>query len=266
MPTTIRTVVITGASAGIGAELARQLAAAGHRLVLAARRADALDAVAAECRTMGAAGVHPVVADVTRRADVDRVAAEAVRAFGGFDAWVNNAGRGITRPVLALSDADLDEMMGVNVKSALYGMQAACAHFLAAGPDRAHGHVINVSSFLARVPYVSARSAYSAAKAAVNSLSLALAAELRAMGAAGVHVSVVMPAMVRTEFGRNALGGMPNTSAGAPPAVPADAPPPQSPAEVAAAIAALLDDPRPVCYTNPASPAFALRYDAAVGL
>lgn len=266
MPTPIRTVVVTGASAGIGAELARQLAAAGHRLVLAARRADALDAVAAECRAGGAAGAHAVAVDVTHRTDVDQLAAQAVRAFGGFDTWINNAGRGITRPVLALTDADVDEMVAVNVKSALYGMQAACAHFLAAGPAHARGHVINVSSFLARVPYVSARSAYSAAKAAVNSLSLALAAELRGMGAAGVHVSVVMPAMVRTDFGRNALGGAPNTPTGMLPGLPADAPPPQSATEVAGAIAALLDDPRPVLYTNPASPGFARRYDAEYGL
>jgi short-subunit dehydrogenase len=256
MPTT----VITGASAGIGAALARTLAAEGHRLVLAARTADAVDAVAEACRAAGAPGALAVAADVTRRDDLERVAREAVAAFGGFDGWVNNAGRGLTRPVLALTDADVDEMVAVNVKSALYGMQVACAHFLAAGAERARGHVVNVSSFLARAPYVSARSAYSAAKAAVNSLSLALRAELAAMGAAGVEVSVVMPAMVRTDFGRHAVGG-----AVPPGAVPADAPPPQDAAEVAAAIAAVLRAPRPLAYTNPASAAFARRYDAALG-
>src|SRR5437764_14399571 len=109
----MRNVVITGASAGIGAAIARRLGRDGNRVAHAAGRADALQAVAAEI----GAGAIAVVADVTRRADVERLRDEALRAFGAIDVWINNAGRGISRPVLELSDPDLDEMMAVNVKS-----------------------------------------------------------------------------------------------------------------------------------------------------
>ena len=148
-----RVVVITGASAGIGAALAQRLATEGHGLVLGARRA-----VELRPESRGASAAHAVETDVTRRADVERLRDEAIDAFGGFDVWVNNAGRGITRSVLDLSDEDVDEMIAVNPKSALYGMQAAVPHFI----ERGRGHLINVSSFLGRVPLATFRSAYSA--------------------------------------------------------------------------------------------------------
>src|SRR4051794_22133488 len=104
-----KTIVITGASAGIGAELARRLGAAGHTLVLAPRRKEPLDEVAAEAKERGAARVVTVAADVTRRADMQRIADTAIAELGGFDVWVNNAGRGITRQVMDLTDEDVDE-------------------------------------------------------------------------------------------------------------------------------------------------------------
>src|SRR4051812_15557073 len=116
-------IVITGASSGIGAALARLVAKKGARPVLAARRAKELQAVATET------GGLAVIADVTKRQDVQRVLDAAVSKHGRVDVWVNNAGRGISRPVMELTDSDLDEMMAVNVKSALYGMQLAAAHF-----------------------------------------------------------------------------------------------------------------------------------------
>src|SRR4029077_16181756 len=123
---------------------------------------DALQRVAAEISSP----THVVTADVTRRADGERIRDEALRAFGRVDVWINNAGRGILRPVLELTDDDVDEMFAVNVKSALYGMQAIAPHFIARG----RGPRINVSSFLGRVPIATPRSAYNAAKAALNSL------------------------------------------------------------------------------------------------
>ena len=247
-----KVVVITGASAGIGAALAHRLASEGHRLVLGARRAAQLRRVANEAESRGAAAAHPVETDVTRRADVERLRDEAIAAFGGFDVWVNNAGRGITRSVLDLSDEDVDEMIAVNLKSALYGMQAAVPHFI----ERGRGHLINVSSFLGRVPLATFRSAYSASKAALNSLTANLRMDLR-QRAPGVVVSLVMPGVVTTEFARN-VRGEPL------PPVTGRAGNTQTAEEVAEVIAALIREPRAEVYTNPASADLARSYLADV--
>src|SRR5438105_2912123 len=193
-----KVVVITGASSGIGAGLAIRLGRAGMRLVLAARSADKLEAVAVEAAPEGLALAVPT--DVTRRSDVEKLRDTAIDRFGQVDVWVNNAGRGISRPVLELTDEDVDEMMAVNVKSALYGMQAIVPYFI----ERGHGHVINVSSFLARVPLASHRSAYNAAKAALNALSSNVRMDLRRQKANDVRVPVVMPDVVTTDFSLNA--------------------------------------------------------------
>jgi short-subunit dehydrogenase len=245
-----KTVVITGASAGIGAALARHLGRQGHHLGLAARRGPELERVAAECGT----AVEVVVADMRRRADVERLRDAALRRFGRVDVWVNNAGRGISRAVLDLSDDDVDEMMAVNVKSALYGMQAIVPHF----QERGAGHLINVSSFLGRVPFVAFRSAYNAAKHALNALTANLRMDLRS-SSPGIHVSLVMPGVVRTEFAANALGGAPSggPSGGGPPGQTAE--------EVAAVIAEAIEHPVAEVYTNPASAAMARRYYQDVG-
>jgi short-subunit dehydrogenase len=242
--------VITGASGGIGAALAKQLAAREEKVVLAARREAELKQVASAC----GAGALVVVADVTRRADVDRLRDEALRAFGRVDVWVNNAGRGIGRQVLDLTDEDFDAMMAVNVKAALYGMQAIMPHF----KERGAGHVINISSALGRLPFASYRSAYSAAKAALNSLSATLRADLRAQYP-NIHVSVVMPPMVTTNFAKNALYGTPMPPGGFRTGTPG-----QTPEQVAAAIEELIDHPKPEIYTSPEQQATAARYYADV--
>src|SRR5438874_187562 len=120
-----RVIVITGASGGIGASLATRAAARHARLVLVARREPELAEVAARCGPEALA----VTGDVTRREDVHRALQSGLDRFGGVDVWINNAGRGITRRVSDLTDDDFDEMMRVNVKSALYGMQAVLPHF-----------------------------------------------------------------------------------------------------------------------------------------
>src|SRR5262245_19111759 len=132
-----KVVVITGASSGIGAELAEALGGAGSKIMLAARRERELAEVAARC---GSEAV-PFVCDVTQRGEADALRAAALARFGHIDVWVNNAGRGISRSVAELSDEDFDEMMLVNVKSALYAMQAVLPHF----KERRRAHIINVS-------------------------------------------------------------------------------------------------------------------------
>jgi short-subunit dehydrogenase len=240
-----KTVVIVGASSGIGAALARMLGGQGHALVLAARRERELKAVA---RESGGRAVI-AVADARRREQVNAVRDRALEAFGSVDVWVNNAGRGISRRVLELTEDELDEMIAINLKSALFGMQAIVPHF----QERGHGHLINVSSFLGRVPLVTFRSAYNAAKAALNALTANLRVDL-AKDYPGIHVSLVMPGVVRTDFARNALGGTPALPGGA------GAGPSQTPEEVAEVIARLIAEPRAEVYTNPASAEIARRY------
>src|SRR5689334_8936874 len=105
-----KTIVITGASAGIGAGVARRLAADGHSLVLAARRKEPLAEVAHAAEQAGAPRALVVETDVTKRADIERLSQRAVAELGGYDVWINNAGRGITRQTIDLSDDDVDEM------------------------------------------------------------------------------------------------------------------------------------------------------------
>jgi NAD(P)-dependent dehydrogenase (short-subunit alcohol dehydrogenase family) len=227
-----RTIVITGASGGIGAALARRAAAAGAQVVLAARRAPELNAVAAACGS----GAFPLVTDVTRRGEVERLLDAAVARFGHVDAWVNNAGRGITKPVSQLTDDEFDEMMRVNVKSALYGMQAVLPHF----QTRGRGHIVNVSSMLGRVPFASWRSAYNASKHALNALTASLRIELRERWPE-IHVTTVSPGVVATEFGVHALGDGADSPT-LPNAQPVD--------EVADVILEVLRHPRADVYTR----------------
>ena len=241
-----RTIVITGASSGIGAALAVRLGREAHGLVLAARREAELNEVA---RRTGAETLV-VPTDVTRRADVERLRDRAIARFGAVDVWINNAGRGITKPTLDLTDEEFDLMMSVNVKSALYGMQAIVPHFASRGA----GHVINVSSFLSRVPFATYRSAYNAAKAALNALTANARVDL-ARTHPGVHVTLVIPGLVATDFGRNALGG-------SPPPPPSEI---QSADEVAGAIANVIEHPVADMYTNPRQKAIAVTYFEDVG-
>ena len=228
-----KVVVITGASAGIGAELAKQLAARGAKVVLAARRKAELDTLAAEIGE----GALAVVTDVTKRSDVDRLCSAALDRFGHVDVWVNNAGRGISRAVAELTDDDMDAMWRDNMKSVLYGIQAVLPHF----KSRKEGQIVNVSSGLSRAPLAPARAAYGAVKSAMNMLSASLRVELRATHP-GIHVTVVLPGVVATDFGRNSVGGGVDNR-NLPGAQPVEA--------AAKAIVAVIESPKPEAYTSP---------------
>lgn len=228
-----KVIVITGASSGIGATTAKLVGRRGASVVLAARRETQLRAVAVESGSKA----FPVVADVTKRAEVEALVAAALGRFGRIDVWINNAGRGITRSVAELTDEDLDEMMLVNVKSVLYGMQAVLPHF----KERRQGHIINISSVLSRVPFASFRSAYSASKHAMMSLTANLRTDLRAEFP-DIHVSAMMPGLVATDFGLNAMHGGPDSR---------QLPNPQPVEEVAAVLVDLIEHPRAEEYTRP---------------
>jgi short-subunit dehydrogenase len=242
-----KVVVITGASSGIGAELARQLGARGDKLALAARTEAALERVAADVK--GEALVVPT--DVTRRAEVERLRDEALARFERVDAWVSNAGRGINRSWLDLPERELDEMLAVNLKSVYYGAQAIVPVFQRQG----HGHLVNVGSFLGRVPFAPYRSAYSAARAGVAVLSSHLRQEL-ARTHPDVHVSLVMPGIVETPFHEHALHGTPPFAPGTPT---------QKVEDVARAIVGLLDAPKAELYTTPHQAPLAARYVTDAG-
>lgn len=243
-----RVVVITGASAGIGAALAELLGAEGARPVLVARRHDALEAVASRC------GPHAmtVVADVTERAEVEAARDAALTRFGHIDAWVNNAGRGIDRLPSLLDDADLDAMMRVNVKSVLYGVQAILPHFRARG----RGHILAVSSMLGRVPFAPQRSAYAMAKHALDGLVANLRVELAASDPE-IAISCVHPGIVDTGFAANALHAAPAATTFGP-AQGAD--------EVARIIADTLAHPRADVYTRPGMQQLVVDYFGAPDL
>jgi len=228
-------VVITGASGGIGAALAELLAKRGASLVLVARRKDALHAVAARCGERA----YPLVADVSHRDQVRRVVEEALRRFGRIDVWVNNVGQGISRPPSQLTEDDLDEMMQVNVKSALYGMQEVLPHF----KQRGEGHVINLSSMLGRLPSAVHRSAYNGAKHFLNALTANFRTEVQQTHP-GIQFSLVSPGVVWTDFGRNARHGGPDSR---------QLPNGQEPEDVAAVIAGVIESRHPDVYTRAGS-------------
>ena len=244
---TDRTIVITGASAGIGAALAERLSARGDRVALVARREQELREVASRCAGRG----HVIAADVTSRDDVRRVVREAIEQLGRVDVWVNNAGRGITRPVSQLTDDDVDEMMRVNVKSALYGMQEILPHFI----ERGTGQVVNVSSMLGRVPAASFRSAYNGAKHFLNAITANLRDELRERHP-GITVSLVSPGVVATEFGINAAYGGPDSRT-LPMSQPVD--------EVAAVIERVIDTRAADVYTRAGMRQMVLDYFSRTG-
>jgi NAD(P)-dependent dehydrogenase (short-subunit alcohol dehydrogenase family) len=227
-----KVVVITGASGGIGAATAELLAARGAQVAIVARGGDALRAVAERCGPNALA----IVADATRRDEVRRMVRETLARFGRIDVWINNVGRGITRLPSELSDQDVDDMIRVNVLTALYGMQEVLPHFR----ERGAGHIINVSSMLGRIPLTPIRSAYTAAKHCLNGLTACFRTEIQQIHP-GIHVSLVSPGVVRTDFGKNALYGGPDSR---------QLPDSQSAEEVAEVIAGVVESPRPDVYTR----------------
>jgi short-subunit dehydrogenase len=237
-----KVIVTTGASSGIGAALARLLGGRGEQLVLVARRERELNDVASQ-----SGDAISVVADVTNRDDVQRVVREAIRKYGRIDVWINNAGQAISRMPTQLTDHDIDEMVRINIKSVMYGMQEVLPHF----KERGEGHIINISSMLGRVPMALIRSAYSASKHFVNAMTALFREEVRQTHP-GIQISLVSPGVVRTDFGLNAMhaGGPDNRTL----------PNSQSAEEVADVIARTIDSRAADVYTLPMGKEMVVRY------
>ena len=200
-----RVVVVTGASSGIGAALARALAKRGATLALVARRAERLHALAAEIAAAGgSASVHP--GDVADRAAVERSAEEVLHQHGRVDGLVNSAGFVHHGLVKDHPPADAARLIEVNVLGTLAWTQA-----LLPGLRAQRGWIVNVSSFAGLIPQPD-EAVYSASKAAVTAFSAALGQEVAPLG---IHVLAVHPVLVRTEmFTPEVMARMPGGSEG----------------------------------------------------
>ena len=240
-------VVITGASAGIGAASAESLTKRGASVVLVARREKELSDVAEKCGP----NTLPIAADVTSRPENERVVRSAVDRFGHIDVWINNVGRGITRLPSQLTDDDIDDIMRVNVKSMLYGVQAVLPHF----KQRGTGQIVNVSSMLGRVPSATFRSAYNGAKHFVNALTWNLREELREEFP-GIVVTLLSPGVVATDFGANAMHGGPLSTS---------LPNAQDVGEVGEVMAWAIEEQRTDVYTRPGSKAWITSFYQKLG-
>ena len=182
--------IVTGASSGIGRELARLLAGRGCRTVLIARRADRLESLARELSADAPAVA--VALDLTDIEQVRRTAALLVKEHGPVDVLINNAGSGMLRPFLEQSHEDFDRLMRVHY----YAPAALIRAVLPTMLERRRGQIINIGSVAMKAnPW--GHSGYSAAKAALVSLTRTLATEY---GRRGVHFSYVTLGLVRTEF------------------------------------------------------------------
>jgi short-subunit dehydrogenase len=189
-----KTVIITGASAGIGAATAQACAAAGAHVVLAARDATRLETV-----RRSLPGRHlAVVTDMSERAQVAALVAQAHAVFGSIDIVISNAGVGLAAPVGDMQASDLEAALGVNLFGPLALAQIALAHMRRQG----RGQLIFVSSVvgLRALPFLGG---YAASKAALDRLTESLRVEL--LGS-GIAVTLVRPGSTRTGFSGHRLG------------------------------------------------------------
>lgn len=220
-------IVITGASSGIGLVTARMAAKRGARLILNARNEGTLRRVCDEITENGGEA-YPVAGDVGQFDDVQNIANEAIRRFGGFDTWVNNAGVSIYGPVLDQSLEDQRRLFDTNYWGVVHGSMVACAHLRKSG-----GALINVGSVLSDIA-IPIQGTYCATKHAVKGYTDALRLELEEEGAP-ISVTLIKPSAIDTPYVQHAKNLMP--------VEPLNPPPVYAPETVAEAILHCAENP-----------------------
>jgi NADP-dependent 3-hydroxy acid dehydrogenase YdfG len=184
-----KTVVITGASSGLGEATARHLANAGAKVVLGARRIDRLKALVAE---IGLVEGSAIETDVTQADQVKHLVDQAVRLHGRIDVIVNNAGLMPHSPLERGKIDDWDRMIDVNLKGVLYGIAAALPHM----KEQKSGHIINVSS-VAGHKVRPGSAVYAATKTAARVISEGLRQEVKPYN---IRTTIVSPGAVESEL------------------------------------------------------------------
>ncbi|GAA5525270.1 putative oxidoreductase SA2266 [Microbulbifer aestuariivivens] len=186
-----KVVVITGGSSGIGEETARHLASLGAKVVLGARRAEKLKAIADDINADGGqATFHQT--DVTIQGDVEGLLQKAQDSFGRVDVMVNNAGLMAIAPLSALKVDEWDRMVDINIKGVLYGIAAALPVFVQQGS----GHFINISSVAGIKVFSPGGTVYSGTKFAVRAISEGLRAEV----GGSIRTTTIEPGAVESEL------------------------------------------------------------------
>lgn len=191
-----KTVLVTGASSGLGRHFAQTLAARGARVVAAARRLDALEALAGE--NMGAGRILPLRLDVADAASIDRVVGDAEELAGPIEVLVNNAGIAPVRRALDTSIEDFDAIFSTNVRGAFFVAQAVARRMSAA---RIEGRIVNTASVAGMVS-MPQLAAYGMSKAAVIHMTRCLAVEWARFG---ISVNAICPGYVETELNADFL-------------------------------------------------------------
>lgn len=204
-PLNQQTIVITGASSGIGLATTRAAAKRGAQVMLAARDGEALGRIISDLVAEGVASekLASCVTDVSREEDVERLADETITRFGGFDTWVNNAGVGIISKVEATSSADHHQIFETNYFGLVYGSLAAVRHFRETGEP---GALINLGSAVSDMP-IAFSVAYSATKHAIKGFTDGLRIELM-RDKAPVSVTLIKPSAIDTPFFDHAKSNM----------------------------------------------------------
>lgn len=189
-----KTAIVTGASAGIGAAIAKELASKGANIVLAARRMDKLNEVKNEITeiTNGKVKVIAVQADVSVKNDVNQLVEQAQTELGNVDILVNNAGQMLSATVQSGQVEEWEKMIDVNIKGVLYSAHAVLPSML----SRSSGHIINIAS-VSGLEVTKTSTVYSATKHAVRVISQGLEKEL---ARTGVRITNISPGMVDTSL------------------------------------------------------------------